>query len=65
LEIALRGSAGHPDNANGALATVTRPVFGKVVVGLVAFGFVCFGVESLISAWERRAPAGAIVASAP
>jgi hypothetical protein len=59
IQVALLGYAGRQDDTNGALATVTKPTPGKVAVGVVVFGLVCFGAESLLAGWrDRQAPLG-------
>jgi hypothetical protein len=52
--LAVSGSAPQQANASGALATVTRPLLGRIVVGAVAVGLLCFGIESLVAAWRDR-----------
>jgi hypothetical protein len=52
--LAVFGSAPQQANASGALATVTKPVAGRIVVGAVAVGLLSFGVESLVAGWRDR-----------
>jgi hypothetical protein len=53
VQVALLGFASQQDDTNGALATITRPILGRVAVGVVALGFVCFGIESLLGGWRH------------
>lgn len=54
VEIAVDHHSSRQANASGALALVTRPAGGKALVGAIALGLVCFGIESLVGAWRCR-----------
>ena len=54
VRIALLGGGGQEADAHGALATVSRPLIGKLAIGAVAFGFFMFGVGRLVGAWVDR-----------
>jgi hypothetical protein len=58
LRLAISGSAPRQSNANGAMATVAKSVAGRAVLGAIALGLFCFGVESLVAAWRDREGGG-------
>lgn len=51
---ALGGGSGHQADPHGALALVSRPVIGKVAIGVVALGFLLFGVARILGAVRDR-----------
>lgn len=54
VEIAVDRHSSRQADASGALALVTKPAGGKVLVAAVAAGLVCFGAQSLAEAWQCR-----------
>jgi hypothetical protein len=54
LHVAVLGGSGEQDNANGALRTVCRTVWGQVLVGIAAAGFVALGTVRLAAAVRDR-----------
>lgn len=55
VRIAVLGGANGPQaDAHGALTLVSRPILGRLAIGVVALGFVLFGVGRLVGAWRDR-----------
>ncbi|HWG74018.1 MAG TPA: DUF1206 domain-containing protein [Acidimicrobiales bacterium] len=62
---AVGGAAAQQDNASGALTVLSRPLIGKIAIGVVAVGFFLLGIARLVGAardssvgpWRRVATA--------
>lgn len=54
VEIAVERHSSRQANASGALALVTEHAGGKVLVGVIAVGLVCFAAVSLMESWKCR-----------